>query len=199
MCKWGTSAPLEVTIPAHLSSTGVAKRKIVGVDSCIAPLVKALNDAGISTMASCCGHGHLPPTIAVEWNGDKDRWLVMVSRAEMEQITATYGVNIHGEKRIASYTNAASAVLAERERQKSELRYDETHDDAHTDGDLAQAACAFVSAALHKPIYTSLGPLTMWNSHRSDRTPREKLVQAAALILAEIERIDRAQLRQTGK
>jgi hypothetical protein len=26
-------------------------------DPCIAPLVKALNDAGIRTIASCCGHG----------------------------------------------------------------------------------------------------------------------------------------------
>jgi hypothetical protein len=29
----------------------------VWCDPCIAPLVKALNDAGIRTVASCCGHG----------------------------------------------------------------------------------------------------------------------------------------------
>ena len=27
------------------------------IDACIAPLVKALNDAGFATIASCCGHG----------------------------------------------------------------------------------------------------------------------------------------------
>lgn len=27
------------------------------IDACIAPLVKALNDAGFGTRASCCGHG----------------------------------------------------------------------------------------------------------------------------------------------
>ena len=107
MCKWGTNTPLEVTIPSHLSSTGAAKRKIVDVDSCVAPLVKALNDAGVSTIASCCGHGHLPPTIAVEWNGDKDRWLVMVSRAEMEQIVAAYGVDIHGNPLTSGISKAS--------------------------------------------------------------------------------------------
>lgn len=35
------------------------------VDPCIAPLVQALNDAGIETMASCCGHGRRPGNIAL--------------------------------------------------------------------------------------------------------------------------------------
>lgn len=65
MCKWGTDVPLEVTIPASLSATGVARRKIVGVDACIAPVVKALNDAGMPTIASCCGHGRRPGNIAL--------------------------------------------------------------------------------------------------------------------------------------
>ena len=93
MCKWGTSVPLEVTIPAHLSSTGVDKRKVVDVDACIAPLVKALNDGGITTIASCCGHGHLPPNIILA----DDRWIVILSRQEGERLTKSYGVNIHGE------------------------------------------------------------------------------------------------------
>ena len=29
----------------------------VWCDPCIAPLVKALNEGGIATVASCCGHG----------------------------------------------------------------------------------------------------------------------------------------------
>lgn len=28
-----------------------------GYDYCIAPLIKALNDSGIETVTSCCGHG----------------------------------------------------------------------------------------------------------------------------------------------
>lgn len=34
-------------------------------DPCIAPLVKALNDAGLRTVASCCGHGKVPGRISL--------------------------------------------------------------------------------------------------------------------------------------
>lgn len=29
-----------------------------GIDECIKPLIKALNDCGMETVASCCGHGN---------------------------------------------------------------------------------------------------------------------------------------------
>ena len=32
--------------------------KQCSIDSCIAPIVKALNNGGIKTIASCCGHGN---------------------------------------------------------------------------------------------------------------------------------------------
>ena len=35
------------------------------VDRCIAPLVEALNRAGIATIACCCGHGIRPGNIAL--------------------------------------------------------------------------------------------------------------------------------------
>jgi hypothetical protein len=54
---------MELTVPAYLSSTGRAKKKLVNVDRCIASIVKALNDAGITTVASCCGHGKRPGNI----------------------------------------------------------------------------------------------------------------------------------------
>jgi hypothetical protein len=65
MCEWGTSTPLEVTIPAYLSHTGVERQAVKDVDSCIAPIVRALNDAGVITVASCCGHGKQPGNIAL--------------------------------------------------------------------------------------------------------------------------------------
>lgn len=37
-----------------------------GIDKCIQPLVKALNDAGLETIASCCGHGFRPTNIALK-------------------------------------------------------------------------------------------------------------------------------------
>lgn len=36
-----------------------------GIDRCIAPIVKALNAAGLKTLASCCGHGNQPSNIAL--------------------------------------------------------------------------------------------------------------------------------------
>lgn len=66
MCKWGTSTQLMVTIPAHLSHTGVERQDVKDIDSCIAPIVRALNDAGVITVASCCGHGKRPGNIALK-------------------------------------------------------------------------------------------------------------------------------------
>jgi hypothetical protein len=57
MCKWGNDIAMEVVIPAHLSHSGAAYRREIGIDACIAPIVRALNDGGVSTIQSCCGHG----------------------------------------------------------------------------------------------------------------------------------------------
>jgi len=57
MCEWGTSIPVKVKIPADLSCTGKEKWKVMGIDACIAPIVKALQDYGINMRGSCCGHG----------------------------------------------------------------------------------------------------------------------------------------------
>lgn len=65
MCKWGDTTPLTVFIPAKLSRTGEARWDTKDVDSCIAPIVRALNDAGVITVASCCGHGKRPANIAL--------------------------------------------------------------------------------------------------------------------------------------
>lgn len=63
MCQWGDEELVEVTIVADLSCTGQAKRKSVGIDRCIAPIVRALDAAGIEMTASCCGHGKGPAQI----------------------------------------------------------------------------------------------------------------------------------------
>lgn len=57
MCRWGTGTPVRVKIAAHLSSTGEVKWRDFPIDSCIAPIVKALQEGGIGMLASCCGHG----------------------------------------------------------------------------------------------------------------------------------------------
>jgi hypothetical protein len=57
MCEHGDETLVRVKIPADLSCTGAEKWKTVGIDQCIAPIVRALQSAGIDMRGSCCGHG----------------------------------------------------------------------------------------------------------------------------------------------
>lgn len=52
MCKWGTDRIVRLCRP-----TPVQRSMVTKVDACIAPLVQLLNDYGVETIASCCGHG----------------------------------------------------------------------------------------------------------------------------------------------
>lgn len=54
---------LRIRIPAYLSHTGEEREAVKAIDRCIAPIVKALNECGIVTVYSCCGHGHRPGNI----------------------------------------------------------------------------------------------------------------------------------------
>lgn len=45
MCEWGDTVTM-----------CYPPRRSFDVDRCIVPIVRALNDAGIETIASCCGH-----------------------------------------------------------------------------------------------------------------------------------------------
>lgn len=57
MCKWGTDTNVRVKMPADLSHTGEERWDYKGIDSCIAPIVKALQEGGVDMRSSCCGHG----------------------------------------------------------------------------------------------------------------------------------------------
>ncbi len=48
---------------AHPKSDG---RTHTPIDPCIASIVQALNDVGMQTIASCCGHGKQPGLISLE-------------------------------------------------------------------------------------------------------------------------------------
>lgn len=99
-------------------------------------------------------------------------------------------------------TAAVSDVLAERERQKSVEGWTAEHDDQHTKGQLAKAAACYAVGSQIKGksdiIETSTVKAAKWRYwpwadewwKPTDR--RRDLVKAGALILAEIERIDRA-------
>jgi len=57
MCKHGDVVILRVPISDLMSHTGSHRWAYKDVDRCIAPIVQALNDAGIYTSGACCGHG----------------------------------------------------------------------------------------------------------------------------------------------
>jgi hypothetical protein len=63
MCKYGNNILLRVPIPANLSYTKKSRWEEKGIDRCIAPIIQALNDAGIYTASCCCGHGKGDGTI----------------------------------------------------------------------------------------------------------------------------------------
>jgi hypothetical protein len=89
-------------------------------------------------------------------------------------------------------TQAARDVLAERTRQTEREGWTVEHDDAHRTGQLAQAAACYALASngsLRDDLHDELWPWDQkwWKPY----TARRDLVRAAALLLAEIERIDR--------
>lgn len=93
-------------------------------------------------------------------------------------------------------TAAVFDVIRERRRQVNVKGYGPGHDDRYHRGELARAAAVYaLNAAMHGwtekwlKFYNWVWP---WkNSHFKPRTPRRSLVKAAALCIAEIERIDR--------
>lgn len=53
----GVAKHVTVKIPADLACKGVACWKQGYIDSCLAPLVKSLQEGGVDMRGSCCGHG----------------------------------------------------------------------------------------------------------------------------------------------
>lgn len=108
----------------------------------------------------------------------------------------------------------AKDVLAERQRQINAEGWTPEHDDEHADGDLALAAACYALPEIHREVFPRKDPRNvgrsagesiivyddvlcpiLWPWHGDGWKPKDRrtdLVKAGALILAEIERIDRA-------
>lgn len=86
-------------------------------------------------------------------------------------------------------------VLAKRKRQVSVHGWRRTHDDEHTCGELAQAAIPYIQAAYRDYLGLTDEELTVfwpWDAPPDlQQDVRELLINAAALIVSEIERLDR--------
>lgn len=104
---------------------------------------------------------------------------------------------------IETISRAAQDVLAERQRQISVEGWDDTHDDCNDKSELAQAAACYALSGtpadeavfIHGRWKDPRDLFWPWTWDRSWWKPtnrRRDLVKAGALILAEIERLDRA-------
>lgn len=96
--------------------------------------------------------------------------------------------------RCATY-NALQEIEHERLRQESDEGWTPEHDDSHEGGDLAHAAAAY---AMGKMAIVNIGGertrLWPWEDAywKDGDTRRRQLVKAGALIVAELERLERA-------
>lgn len=78
-------------------------------------------------------------------------------------------------------------IAAERARQVAAEGWDDDHDDRHIKGELRQAAAYYATPDRFRD--NSMWP---WGDFRKPKDSRTDLIRAGALIVAEIERLDRA-------
>ncbi|WP_226019745.1 hypothetical protein [Novosphingobium sp. FKTRR1] len=107
-----------------------------------------------------------------------------------------------------SFSHILAEIGDERVRQVLAEGYDLRHDDSHIHGELARhAAVLAIYAGLPEldrnhavnfgPMHYGAHTIWPWVDYEFRLTkPRRDLVKAAALIVAEIERLDRAELRK---
>lgn len=99
--------------------------------------------------------------------------------------------------------NFLELVKVEREKQINKHGYTHEHDDEHTDGSIADAAACY--AATNQMLYgddftemhngiPSIKYLFPWDSKylkREEKTRKEQIITACAMLMAEYERLER--------
>lgn len=100
-------------------------------------------------------------------------------------------------------SQAVNDVLNERERQIQIKGWTDEHDDVYSKNELTRAAASYTTNVIHrgwtflaKPagVYQSEEAPEYWpwdDCYWKPKSPRQDLVRAAALLIAEIERLDR--------
>lgn len=99
-------------------------------------------------------------------------------------------------------SDAARDVLAERKRQVDAEGWTADHDDEHVNGGMAVAAACYAITARQglEAQATELWDWTGWaKAWFKPKDPRRNLIRAGALILAEIERLDRLRTSSSAK
>lgn len=145
------------------------------------------------------GPGHLPDLEEARTIGGAQAMF----DAELREHEAFRAANPGPEPEIP-YSRAAVDVLAERRRQVEAEGWTPEHDDEHTNDEIAALACFYAMPPESREwscpdgygdtLGESIRPAG-WQTTTGDR--RRELVKAGALILAEIERIDRAEAAKT--
>jgi hypothetical protein len=142
--------------------------------------------------------GAAPSNVADNWQqyakeGETAQACIERHRAEQDSL-----MRLLAQARAVTCT--AHDVLAERQRQVDVEGWTPEHDDEHDDGSMAAAAAAYalaghpaVGLASAEKLWEAAGWDTSWFRPKDIR---RNLVRAGALILAEIDRLDRAAARQ---
>lgn len=93
-------------------------------------------------------------------------------------------------------SKALEDIAAERRRQVEAEGWTPEHDDAHSNGELAQAAACYARQAVSRASALAIPLSWPWeDGWWKPGSHRRNLVKAAALMVAEIERLDRAEAR----
>lgn len=134
-----------------------------------------------------------------ETDTDADGEEIAMLRGEIGRLNLL--LNRHTEG-VAGATKAGLDTLGERARQRRMEGYDDAHDDKHDDYALTSAAIAYLMDARLRGT-TGHGftenPPPDWPWDTNDwktKGIRQELVVAAALIIAEVERLDRAGINE---
>lgn len=146
----------------------------------------------VNTLA---GPGHLPDLDEARQLGGAQAWFdaKMAEHDAFREAHPAPTVALTPPAQVAVEPAAWKDVLAERKRQIEVEGWTPDHDEEHDNGAMAKAAACY---ALHTEPVGNVGDyLRFWpwaSSWWKPKNRRHNLVRAGALILAEIERLDRA-------
>ena len=76
--------------------------KLRNIDDCLVPIIKALNNGGVKTIASCCGHGNRWGNIILS---DGRELIIAPDFESARAFDKIHGRPIHDERRSLYQTN----------------------------------------------------------------------------------------------
>ncbi len=95
---------------------------------------------------------------------------------------------------MSEQTSAVLQEIVQERAHQIEIGFTPAHDDRHTGGELVSAAVCYATGA---KLYLYNCTRSLWPFDDSDwhpESPRTNLIKAAAMLVAEIERLDRWEL-----